>query len=508
MKNKIATLLILFAAAFVDLNAQNITYSEIEKTDSKNVTFEIIGKFSNNFLVYKYIYGKHKISVYDNNMGIKQNAELDFISDRTDNIDFINYADNFLMVWQYQRKGVTYCKAAKMNGDAKLIGEVIVMDTTRTPAFSTNVYYSFKWSEDKKKLLMYKYYSKNDAFHVAIKIFDEQVKILDSTRRVFDYNSNRESFGDIQIDNEGGIVFTKLKENARAEYINSIEVNYKKINVDSILTVSLPLEKQLVQEPVVKIDNLNKNFILNTFSYKKNAGSVDGLLTAVISKQPFVLSKMAINIFSDTLIAKLSGKPDFRYAYENFFLKNIILKKDGGFLAVTEEYYKQRRFNNGLDDRFNNNFYGNGFSGYNTDYYYYNRGNYGYYRPFNQTSARDIVYNYDDIITFSLTKDLVLEWNAVINKTTSDVETDNFLSFANMNAGSEIHFLFLQKDNNKQILSDHALQPNGNLTRYATLKSREAGYNFMPKLARQTGAKQLIIPCVVRNNIAFAKIDF
>ena len=119
-----------------------------------------------------------------------------------------------------------------------------------------------------------------------------------------------------------------------------------------------------------------------------------------------------------------------------------------------------------------------------------------------------IKYNYNDIITYSFTKDLQLQWSNVINKTTSDVETDNFLSFANMNAGAEIHFLFLQKDNNKQILSNHALQPNGSIIRYATLKSREAGYNFMPRLARQTGARQMIIPCIVRNNIAFAKIDF
>ena len=77
-----------------------------------------------------------------------------------------------------------------------------------------------------------------------------------------------------------------------------------------------------------------------------------------------------------------------------------------------------------------------------------------------------------------------------------------------MNVGGEIHFLFLQKDNNRQILSNYAVQPDGSIKRYATLKGREAGYNFMPRLARQTGARQMLVPCIVRNNIAFAKIDF
>ena len=194
------------------------------------------------------------------------------------------------------------------------------------------------------------------------------------------------------------------------------------------------------------------------------------------------------------------------YSLRYLNIRNVILKKDGGFIVLTEEYYKQRRYGNTFNDRYNgfDSRYYNSYS----DYYLYNRGYYGYYRPFNDGSGRDIVYNYNDVINFSFTKDLQLQWNNVINKTTSDIENDNFLSFTNMNAGGEIHFLFLQKDNNRQILSNYAVQPDGSIVRYPTLKGREAGYNFMPRLARQTGARQMLVPCIVRNNIAFAKIDF
>jgi hypothetical protein len=252
---------------------------------------------------------------------------------------------------------------------------------------------------------------------------------------------------------------------------------------------------------------LNAQYLINAFSYKKNGGYVEGLFSAIVTKNPFALQKKVINIFNDTLLTKLSGKPDWRSAYDNFFLKNIILKKDGGFIIATEDYYKQRRFGNNNFDRFNNGGLNNGLWG-TSDYYLYNRGNAGYYRPLSDNGSRDLVYNYNDIISFNISKDLKLQWNNVINKTTSDVETDNYLSFANMNSGAEIHFLFLQKDNNRQILSNHAIQADGSVIRYPTLKSREAGYEFMVKLGRQTGAKQMLIPCVVRNNIAFAKIDF
>ena len=486
--------------------AQTITYSEIEKADSRNMNFEILGNFSNNYLIYKNLNRRQNLTIYDNKMSIKEEIKLDFISDRTYNIDFITYPDHFLVVWQFEKGNTIYCKAASMNGAGKLMGGVMDLDTTKQGVFSNKTSYSFSWSEDKKKLLLYKIQTKSDVYNQLTKVYDENFTLLDSSRITLTYNDNREDFGDLQIDNEGTVLFTKIKENARQEYVNTLEIIFKKLKAQQLITVDIPLDKQLIQDPLIKIDNLNKNYIVNTFSYKKNGGNVDGILTAIINRDSLKLTKKTINIFDDSLRSKLSGKPDWRTAYDNLNIRNIILKKDGGFIALTEEYYKQRRFGNNFNDGYNN-FNSRYFNSY-SDYYLYNRGYYGYYRPFNDGNGRDVVYNYNDIINFSFNKDLKLQWSSVINKTTSDVENDNFLSFTNLNAGGEIYFLFLQKDNNRQILSNHALQPDGNIKRYATLKGREAGYNFMPRLSRQTGAKQMIVPCIVRNNIAFAKIDF
>lgn len=487
--------------------AQNITYSTIEKADTKNTNFEILGKYADNILIYKNANRNHKLTIYDKEMKIKENIKLDFISDKAFNIDFIKYPDFFYVIWQFEKGSTTFCRAARMNVNGQVIGSLLHLDSTKLGFFSNKVYYTTIWSEDKKKILIYKKQSKSESFTLVSKIYDENFALLDSIKNTFEFNNDRESFTDLQINNEGTLAFCKLKENARQEYINTVEVYFKKINSPTFSIVDLGLEKQLVQEPVLKVDNLNNAFLLNTFSYKKARGNVDGLLSASFNSTTFSLSKKVVNIFDDSLRAKLSGKPDWRNAYDNFFLKNIILKKDGGFILITEEYTKQRRFAGNFDDRLNGGM--GGFGGYSSDYYFYNRGYNGYYRPFGETlNSRDITYNYNDVLLYGFSKDLKLDWTNVINKTTSDVETDNFLSFSNMNAGAEVYFLFLQKDNNRQILSNHYLQATGNIVRNATLKSREVGYEFMPRLARQTGARQMIMPCMLRNNIAFAKIDF
>jgi hypothetical protein len=506
MKKQSLFFIVLFCSFFTLVKGQNITFSEIEKNNSKNSSLEVIGKIAGNILVYKNIFSKHKLTVFNNDMTTKELVDLDYISDRTTNIDFIPSQNSFLMLWQFQKKNIIYCNAVKLDGNGKKIGEVQTMDSTKVGAFSNNVYYNVTWSEDKKRVLIYKYSKRSDDFYLATKVIDENLVRLDSARYTLDIHKYKESVGDLQVDNNGGIVFTKLKENNSEDYISEVTVFYKKSKNDSLFTVIVPLEDTKIKEPVIKLDNVNNDIYLNSFSYRKSNATINGLYSAVINKASLLVTKKAKNVFSDTLLTLLSGKPDWRTVFDNFFFKNTILKKDGGYILVTEEYYKERRFNN-ANQRFNSYGYDNRLSSNYSDYYSFNRGNYGYYRPYDDNNARDMVFNYDDILIFSFTKDLKLEWNTVINKRSSDIETDNYLSFTNMVTGGEIYFLFFQKEN-RQILSNHALKPNGTITRYPTLKSREAGYEFMPKLGRQTGSQQIIIPCTIRGNIAFAKIDF
>ena len=216
------------------------------------------------------------------------------------------------------------------------------------------------------------------------------------------------------------------------------------------------------------------------------------------------VTKKAMAFFDDSIRTKLSDKTNWRTAFNDFAFRNIILKKDGGFLLTTEEYYTQSRSNryNSRDYFYNPYFYTPGYYSFQRDYYGY------YYRDPYRSSNQDIIYNYNDVLIFSFSNNLKPEWNNIINKKQSDLETDNFLSFSTLNMGAEIHYLFLQKDKNKQLLSDHALQPDGQIKRYPTIKSGEAGYDFMPRLAKQVGARQIIVPCLLHGTIAFAKIDF
>lgn len=143
------------------------------------------------------------------------------------------------------------------------------------------------------------------------------------------------------------------------------------------------------------------------------------------------------------------------------------------------------------------------------DYYGYNSTFYPYYRPWSRSSNYTTTrYFYDNLLVVGIDSSLSLQWNNIIFKKQSDDDNDNFLSYTNLNEGGEIHFLFIEKERNLQIIADHSISSTGNYVRYPTLKSREAGYLFMPRLAKQTGVRQIIIPCMYRGFISFAKVDF
>src|SRR6185295_4489414 len=101
-----------------------------------------------------------------------------------------------------------------------------------------------------------------------------------------------------------------------------------------------------------------------------------------------------------------------------------------------------------------------------------------------------------------------MEWSNVITKSQYDDESDNMISYQLVNTGGEIHFLFNQLEKRTLLLHDQMLDATGKITRNPTLRNLDKGYEFMPRLGKQVSAKQMIVPCLYRNYLYFAKIDF
>ena len=105
--------------------AQRIAYSDVEKEDSRQMNFEILGKVGGNISIYKNYRNQNNISVYDNSMAIVSKTNLTFLPEKLISTDFIVYPNSFWMFYQYQKKNVVYFSAVKINGDLWFNGDVI-----------------------------------------------------------------------------------------------------------------------------------------------------------------------------------------------------------------------------------------------------------------------------------------------------------------------------------------------------------------------------------------------
>jgi hypothetical protein len=484
--------------------AQQITYSEIRSEDNRDINFEILGKMNEHYVVYKNVRWKHMLAFYDKDMRIAKSMRLAFVPDKTFNIDFITYPDHFYVIYQYQKNSIIYCKAVKLDNFGEKLTEPVDLDTTKVGILADNKIYNTTFSQDKQRIMIYKIQVKNQIITLATKLFDKDLNMLDSTRFASPFDERREIYSDVSIDNNGGLIMAKETKKNFRDNVGQLELIIRKPGQVQPTIIDIPLQEKYIDEIKVKVDNLNKQYILNSFYYTEDRVNVKGLFTVAVKADDPNTIKTAFNEFPDSLRSRINYDGQFKYAFDNFFIRQSIVKKDGGFILAAEDYSMQSRGGSSNWNRWN---YIN--SPYISNYNYYLTNPYWYYRPFNSFSnVHSVRYYYDDILLLSIDSSLNMQWSNIISKKQTDDETDNFMSFSTMNAGSEIHFIYIERDRNKQVLSNHSILPSGQVKRYPTLKSREIGYEFMPRLAKQIGLREVIIPCTYRSNIAFAKVVF
>lgn len=482
--------------------AQTVNVSDFERDDTRDMNFEIIGKINGNILVYKNIRSNHKITIFDKEMNTIESVKLAFMPERTFNVDFISYANHFFIVYQYQKGTILHCMAVKMNAQAQSMGEPVEIDTTRIPLATDNKIYSTIYSEDRSKIAIFKIQTRYQKFNMQTLIFDSEMKLIGKNRLLNDYNERKDSYDNFSLGNDGSFVFTVAKQPGNRDNSNALSLVIKPPLQDVFAYQEVDLKEKYVDEIKLKIDNKNSRYLLNTFYYSKNRGNIEGLFTYIWDRADDKKIAQFTQIY-DSLRAEAKNGGMLRFALDDFFIRNIIVKGDGGFVLAAEDFSSNTRGNNNFN-RYDYLFNPYSFSpgGYYYDPYR------GYYRPFNNfNNQQSTRYYYDNILILGFSKAGQLLWSRVLHKSQFDDDEENFMSFSTMTSGSEIHFLF-NEDKKFQIISDQAVSADGTVTRYPTLKSPQKGYEFMPGLSKQTGANQIIVPCAYRNNICFAKIDF
>jgi hypothetical protein len=515
MKTLCSLLAVLLLTGLLPLSslAQKIAYSEPEREDNRRTNFEIIGKVGNNILIFKNNRTDNAISVYDNDMKLINRVKLDYMDDRWINVDFIPYAEHTWMIYQFQRKSVVYCMGVKLNEEAKRMTDPIELDTTRIGWSANNKIYTTVFSDDKQQVMVFKINSKNPKnFLFTTLLFDAEMKLKEKQQLSLPMEERNDYLTDFLVDNEGELVFGKFRRKNSNDYITDLQMVRKKLNQSAFTTNVLNAdEKLLLDEVKIKVDNTNRRYLFAALYYKQKRGNIEGLYSVVWDKASDTSVRVNTLMFSDDLRKQAKGSDaNLRLAFNDYFIKSIIIKKDGGYLMAAESMYTTSR-GGGPFNRWDYMGWGNPWA-YPMDYYSYSPyyspwgwNRYGYNRWGGNQSTR---YYADNIMILSFDKDGNMEWNNVIPKSQFDDDNDDLISNNIMNTGGQLHFLFNVYERRTLILNDQSIDANGKITRHPTLKNLDKGVDFMPRLGKQISNRSMVMPALYRNYVIFAKIDF
>ncbi|MEJ7587215.1 MAG: hypothetical protein WKI04_06605 [Ferruginibacter sp.] len=423
-------------------------------------------------------------------------------------MDYITFPDNFYFIYQYQRRGVVYCMGAKMDFNGHLVGEPMQLDTTHIGTLGDSKIYSTINSDDKKQIMIFKIQKKDEQFHFVTLLLDSKLKFVHKSRLSIDHDDRNDVYSDFLLDNEGKFIFTRSIKSSSRSVISTLYLVTKDRLQDSFSMKQINLNDLFIDEIKMKIDNVNKRYLLNSFYYTQKRGNIEGIFCSIWDAKG---DSSYFNVFTkldDSIRNFAKSKGSLKVALNDFFIRNILLKKDGSYLLAAEDYSSQTNGNNMGWNRWDY-LYGSPFmSPYNYYYYSPSYGG-GYYRPFSRfNSNQSTRYYYDNILLLDIGTTGNIKWSKMINKEQYADDSDNYLSFSTFITESEIHFLFNLLEKRNKLLTDNTLSANGSIKRNPTIKSIDRGYEYMPKLSKQVGARQIIVPCTFRNQICFAKIDF
>lgn len=505
---RLTTLVLLFfTASLVKAQAPRILYTEPEKEDSRRTSFEIIGKLNGNFLVYKSNRSDDAICIYDNDMKLKNRVKLDFTPDQQlINVDFVAYPDFFYMIYEFQRRGVVHCMAAKLDGNVKKLTEPIELDTTQVGFGANNKIYTTINSDDKQNIMLFKINSRNrDNFVFTTLLFNKDLLLQHKDHMGLPMEERNDFFTDFLLTNDAELVFGKFMR-LNGEYITRLAMVIKYPDSSRLSVTNIDLDGKILDEIKIKADNTNKRILLNAFYYKQRRGNIEGLYSLLWNKIDNTKIREINSTFSEELRTNAKGQDAaLRGAFNDYFIKNIIVRKDGGYLVISESEYNTSRGN--AFNRWDYLGYGNPWM---SPMDYYNYSPYGYFNsPWNRwNNGMNTRYNAENIMILSFNENGSVDWSSVIPKTQYDDESDNMISFQLVNTGGDIHFLFNMSEKRTIMLNDQSVAADGKVTRNPTLKNLDKGYEFMTRSGKQVSARQVIVPCLYRNYLCFAKIEY
>ena len=520
---------ILFLLSFT-AKSQHVIYSDPEKI-SFTTRSEVIGKVGDNIFVCDLLKNKYQLKVFDKDLKVKQKIDLNFIPAATYRLNFINYADHCLVIFQsVESKKRIHTNIASLDKDGQLIGNILPVDSISAGTYGDNEFYTVSYSENKEHLLFSRRVIgiKPDKIQVDQVILNNKLEVEKNENYFISYERGQ-LMSDLNIDDNGNIVFMTYPP--AIEEDQSIKFYKLPFNSGDLMIKDILIKDNELSEPQIKINNKKNLYYLTSLYQDKNTKAVAGLLSIILNYDLTDYNTPLAYAFLNP--KKPNGKTQRqKNLFDNYFIRDIIFREDGGFviagttiksdgvttsnpklISMNDIYATKNNISNGPTRRggvtyptqniaINYSFDPNNITAYNPSVNPAPRDN--YYGNSNPVSNTNDVY---DVMIISVDKNNHVINTAKVNDSIP-LEVRHF-GFQKMNLGSEVYILFNNAMKyNTFLLNSVNVKSNGNIERNPLFRNLDRGYTFLVESGKQLDMSTMIVPCEKNNKKAFAMIRF
>jgi hypothetical protein len=460
---------------------REIYYSPYEKFEFRGGDFSVVGKSGGRLYVYRGSNEGFYLDAYDEKMERLATIVLDFFPRKIYETRFIPYNDKIVVLYQAIESGKVVQYAALLDNMGMLKKGPINIDAVKSGFWGPNRdYFSSAVSDDKTKIAIYAANKKNSSMDVHVVWMDDDLNKLNSSELQFEADNYME-YGDGMIANNGDFYMSVYTPTGSKNYTDQIWLLAAAPGAKSFNRHKLPLNEKYAAGTYMKLDNLNNRIYVGGFYSDKKNGNLEGVLYAYfdIAKQAYENRK---NIAFDPMLRTATGERNKKKAMNNYQVRNLIVKNDGGFVMVAEDYYITTRntFNPGL-------------------------GYYSWYYPAMSSTIRE--YHYGDIVALSYDATGTKDWHTFVRKDQYSQEDGGiFSSYALVNTGGMIGFLFNDFNSSRSRIQLASLAADGSSNMVSLASNKSDDPDWLPRSGKQIASREVVVPCLRKRQICFVKV--
>ena len=466
------------------VGAQEVIYSPYEKFDLRSGDFSVIGKIGNRIYTYRATQDGFYLDLYNDSMEKTAMVLLDFFPKKIYETKFVAYADRILTLYQALEGNKVVQYAALLDQNGRLLKGPLHITSERTGILGpTRDYLSSTVSDDKTQIVVYSIEEKGRELQFSGVWLDDQLNINHRATTSFKAENDLMK-GEPVVSNDGSLFLPAFTPTGSRNFSDQLWLLMLDKGSRRFRSQEMPLNDLYITSAFIKLDNYNKRVYTSGFYSDKKNGNYEGVIYAWYEMADSSFQNRRVLAFSERR-REATGERNLRRAFNNFQIRQLIVKKDGGFVLISEDYSVNLRTNMP------------GWGGYYSFYY----------GPFMNQTIREYIYN--DIFALSYDGSGNLEWHSFVRKSQySQEDAGLFSSYALINTGGSLGFLFNDFNTRGSKIQLASMDAQGNVDMHSLAAGTDNDPDWLPRSARQTGLKELVVPCLRRRQLCFAKIVF